>query len=527
MRRWSTAWIAAGVVALAAIAADAPALSNGFVSYDDGVYVLENPHVRAGLTAGGIAWAATATYAGNWHPLTWVSHMIDWSFFGAGPAGHHATSVAIHALNAALLFLALRSLTGAIVRSALVAALFGVHPLQVESVAWVAERKTLLCTCFWWLAILAYARWVAAPSARRLAAVVLATVAALASKPMAVTLPFTLLLLDFWPLRRHGDLGRRVREKWMLFAASAASCAITLVAQEGGHAVRSLERLPGSARVGNALVSYVTYLFRAFWPAELAVYYPHPGGGLSFRTVVGAAALLGALTALAWWQRGSRPHLAFGWLWFLGTLVPVIGLVQVGSQAMADRYAYVPLVGIFVAVVWEVAALVARLPESAARPALAGACLVVAALTVRSRHQAAIWHDTRRLFEHALAVTKDNAIAHVNLGLEDARAGDFVAAERHYEAALVSRPADPDIYNNLGTALARDGRLAEAIERFRTALSLRPDYGLAHANLAAAYYGSGRPAEAWGEVAAARASGVEPPAELLRALTAAMPEPRR
>lgn len=548
MRRSLTCWIAAALIALATLAAHAPILRNAFVSFDDGVYVLENDHVRGGLTPESMAWALTATYAGNWHPVAWLSHMLDWDVWGRAPAGHHATSLVLHTANVLLLFILLRRMTGSIVRSAVVAALFGVHPLQVETVAWVAERKSLLCTLFWWLAMLAYVRWSEAPTTRRYAGVVACSALALASKPMAVTLPFTLLLLDAWPLgrlplgtspRAFSRAARRlVSEKSWLFVLSAASCAVTLAAEHSAHGIRSLQRVPWSARVSNALVGYASYLVHAVWPRDLSVYYPHPGTGQPWGNVAASALLLGAVSWLAWRQRARRPYVTVGWAWYLGTLVPVIGLVQVGSQAMADRYAYVPLVGIFVIAAWGVpdlaSAVSARLrggrsldrdsqAVTAALAAAAGICIVV--LAARTRVQTAYWRDTRTLFEHALAITGDNAVDHVVLGLDDAKAGRLDQARRHYEVALRSDPNGADIYNNLGNVLAKQGNLPEAIASFESALRLRPDYGMARANLAAALLFSGRPAEAWRQVALARKVGFEPPADLVRELASTMPEP--
>ncbi len=338
-----------------------PSIGNGFVNYDDDEYVTENPHVQAGLTLNGMRWALTATEAANWHPLTWVSHMADRSLFGADPRGHHLSSLIWHLANVVLLFLVLFRMTGATGRSAAVASLFALHPLHVESVAWISERKDVLSTFFWILTLWAYARYANRPGPRRYLLVVAFLALGLACKPMLVSVPLVLLLLDFWPLDRlHPPYWPVVREKIPLVILAAASSVITLVAQHRGGALGSFERLPLSMRLENAVVSYAGYLWKTIRPVGLSIVYPHPGPGRPGWQVAGAMALLAAISYGAIRARRRRPYLLVGWLWFLVTLVPVIGLVQVGEQAMADRYTYVPLVGPFVAVVWGAADLVRR-----------------------------------------------------------------------------------------------------------------------------------------------------------------------
>lgn len=355
-----------------------PALQNGFVNYDDPAYVTSNPHVQQGLTKRSVAWAFSSTAEANWHPLTWLSHMLDVQLFGLRPAGHHAQSVLWHAVNVVLLFLLLAKATGFLGRSAVVAALFAVHPLNVESVAWVSERKTVLCTFFLLLALAAYGWYVKRPRASLYLLVALLFALGLMAKPMLITLPFLLLILDFWPLERFPQtpLNKLVIEKIPLLALSAASAAITLYAQRAGGAVGSTQLLPLAMRVKNAIYSYLIYLDKTLWPARLAVFYPHPEGALSLWKVAGAAVILIAITIAFQHFRESR-YLLLSWLWFLITLAPVIGIVQVGRQAWADRYAYIPLWGLFVIGVWLVAEIAARISLSrTAQVAIASAVLL-------------------------------------------------------------------------------------------------------------------------------------------------------
>lgn len=452
-------------------------LGHDFVNYDDDLYVTRNPAVQRGVGLESLRWAFTTGVAANWHPLTWLSHQLDWTLWGPAPGGHHATSLALHAANTLLVFVVLDRLTGAPWRSALVAALFGLHPLHVESVAWVAERKGVLSTLFWLLATLAWAGWARRGGAGRYALVAGALALGLLAKPMVVTLPFTLLLLDWWPLGRWACARAAwplVREKLPLFALVAASAVVTWTVQQAGGAVTTT--LPLATRLGNALVVWVAYLGKALWPVGLSPIYPHPGARPSL-AVLAAALLLAAITALAVVQRRRRPHLLVGWLWYLGTLVPVIGLVQVGATAMADRYTYVPLLGIFVALAWS---LPAR-PE----PRLVGAAAVVvlALLGVRARDQAAVWRDSTTLFTHALAVDERNPLAHVNLGVELGARGELDRATAHLERALALRPDMVTARIALGNTLVRRGRWEEAVAAYRAALAADPSSARAHNNL--------------------------------------------
>jgi tetratricopeptide (TPR) repeat protein len=463
----------AALLALLTLGVYAGVARNGFVDYDDPAYVTQNAHVRAGLTPDTAAWAFTSREESNWHPLTWLSHALDVTLFGVEPAGHHLVSAAIHALNAALLLLLLHALTGATWRSALVAALFALHPLHVESVAWASERKDVLSTLFGLLTVLAYLRHAARPGTATRVLVPALFAASLLAKPMLVTLPFVLLLLDLGPLKRWN-----LAEKAPLFALSAASSTVTWLVQHAGGAVSDLDALPLAARVANAAVACAAYLGRTFWPVDLGVLYPLRTS-IPAAEIVGSLVLLGGVTSLAVAARRRAPYVLLGWLFYLGTLVPVIGLVQVGQQASADRYTYVPLIGIFAALTW---GLNERLgPRPGLKAALAGSVLVAcAALTVR---QVSFWRDSATLFEHTLAVTKDNAIVHNNLGGVLMREGRVEAAVAHFEAARRIRPGYAEAISNLGVASASQGRLGEAIVLFREALRHRPGHVEAWLNL--------------------------------------------
>ncbi len=483
-----------------------PALGNGFVNYDDPAYVTANLQVQQGFTSRSLAWAFTSTAEANWHPLTWISHMLDVQWFGLRPAGHHAQSVLWHAVNVVLLFLLLARATGFVGRSALVAALFAVHPLNVESVAWVAERKTVLCAFFILLALAAYGWYAKRPRTGRYVLVALLFALALMAKPMAITLPFALLLVDFWPLQRFQQtpLSKLAFEKTPLLALSAASAAITLYAQRAGGAVGSTELLPLVMRVKNAIYSYLIYVEKAVWPSRLAVFYPHPEGSLAFWKVLGAAAVLAAITALCWHLRGSRyerRYLLVGWFWFLGTLGPLIGIVQVGRQAWADRYAYLPLWGLFVIAVW-------LLSEAAARISLSRAAQIAIALAVLLGYstvaysQIQYWRNSYSLFAHAIQVTSANATAEGNLGsaLMEMQRPDL--ALRHLERAIQLLPTLSTPHYNLGVLLHQQNQLDRARQEYQLALKYGPDEREAaqtHNNLGALFNQLGRRDEAVAE----------------------------
>jgi Flp pilus assembly protein TadD len=510
--------VAAGTLALFARSA-----GNGFVSLDDPSYILENAPVRRGLTLSGAVWAFTTSHSFNWHPLTWLSHMLDVTLFGVEPAGHHLVSAALHAANAALLFLALRRMSGARWPSALAAALFAVHPLRVESVAWAAERKDVLSGLFFMLALLAHARYAERPGAARYAAVFAALALGLLCKPMLVTLPAVLLLLDLWPLRRSEPLRRLVGEKLPLVALCTASAAITVLAQRAEGSIQSLERISLAERVANALVASVAYLRLAVWPSDLAVFYPHPAllgrAGELALPALGAALVLAALTAWALVAARRRPYLAVGWGWYLVTLAPVIGVVQVGAQAMADRYTYLPLIGIGVAVAWGARDLARRF---AIRPAAcaAAAMLVLGAFAVQTWRQIGTWRDSETLYLRAVRATQDNYVAHASLGMvyrgrgDAARAreqlelalaakpdyalarvelgtvraqtGDLEGAAAEHEQVLRAFPEHPRALNALGLVRMQQGRLEEAAALFERAVAAAPAFAEAHNNLGVA-----------------------------------------
>ncbi|MEO6196456.1 MAG: hypothetical protein ABIS20_25835 [Thermoanaerobaculia bacterium] len=425
-------------LALLTLAAYLPALHNGFVNLDDGLYVTGNPQVQKGITRASAAWALTANVANNWHPLTLLSHQLDCQLFGLDPAGHHATSLLLHLANTLLLFAVLRGMTGAVWRSAAVAALFAVHPAHVESVAWVAERKDVLSALFWILAMAAWTSYARRPSPGRYLLVALMMLLGLMAKPMVVTLPFALLLLDVWPLERRG-LGwkRLIAEKLPLLALSAAASLVTLRYQRTSLA--PLDLVPWSVRLANAAVAYASYLGKLLLPRNLAVFYPIPLAIPAWQ-VAAATALLAALTALATWKARRAPWLLVGWLWFLGTLVPVIGLVQVGRQAMADRYTYLPSIGLFVAIVWGIAWGIAALARERRAILATASAAAILALAVGTWKQAGTWHDSVALYRHALAVTRGNYVAHVGLAKALTAERNLEGAEEEYRAALALRP---------------------------------------------------------------------------------------
>jgi Flp pilus assembly protein TadD len=503
------------LLATSVLVAYAGVRQHDFVNFDDPEYVVQNRNVTSGLTAENVAWALTAVHSANWHPLTWISHMADAEFHGLNAGGHHLTNVLLHALATVLLFLALRALTGAPLRSAFVAGLFALHPRNVESVAWISERKDVLSAVFWTGAMWAYAAYARRTTLARYPAVALLLVLGLLAKPMVVTLPAALLLLDVWPLGRLrvGDVGAEARdagratagapraprpgvvlEKLPLLAIALAAAAITFLAQRSSGAVATLEALPLAYRLQNAAVVYAAYLWSLLWPTDLAVFYPYRVP-LPAAAVATSAAMLAAVTALAWWTRRGRPWVAIGWLWYVGTLVPVIGIVKAGDQAMADRFTYLPAIGVFVALAWTIADAAAR--DMRARRALVPAAIVVLlACGLATRAQVAVWRDSVTLFRHALEVTSRNHVAHLNLAAALVERGDAAAAIEHATAAAALRPDDPKVLSTLGTALARSGRPDEARAAYRRALHSNPDSVLAHLGLAVLAAEQGRWADA-------------------------------
>jgi len=489
-------------------------LGNGFTNYDDDEYVTNNGRVQKGLSGESIVWAFTTTHSFNWHPLTWISHMLDWQLYGRNAMGHHLTSLLFHLANVLLLFFVLNRMTKSMWKSAFVAALFGIHPLHVESVAWIAERKDVLSTFFWLLTMLTYVWYVERPGIGKYLLVMLSLALGLMAKPMLVTLPFALLLLDYWPLGRFRVKAAKerskpqsgwklVREKIPLFVLAAASCVITVVAQRKGGAVVVLGNLPLGQRVAGALAAYISYIVKMVWPSGLVVFYPHPTNTLPSWQVVGATVLLILVTVLAIKAARSRPYLTVGWLWYVITLLPVIGFVQVGSQAMADRYTYIALTGLFVIVAWGVPDLLggrvqtgksgpAKSPRRAEKvsPALAG--LAIAALLPFTWLQVGYWRNSVTLFEHALAHTSNNWVACHNLALAKAERHKFAEAIPLYKEALRLMPSDFGAQTNLGLALVELGKIAEAIPHYEEALRINPGSAEAHYNLGCALEKQGK-----------------------------------
>jgi tetratricopeptide (TPR) repeat protein len=457
-------------------------LQNGFVSYDDELYVTRNPHVLSGLTTSGIRWAFSTGYGGNWHPITWLSHMLDVELFGAEPRGHHATNLLLHFANTLLLYRLIRRISGARLRSAIAAVLFAVHPLRVESVAWISERKDLLCAFFGLLSILSYVEYVPDRNRRRYAMSIVLFALSLASKPMLVTLPFLLLLLDWWPLKRlnHSNARELVIEKLPYLALSAASSVVTYFVQRTAGATTALT-VPIAVRLDNAVLSYVRYMGKLLWPVRLAPLYPY--SGVTHGWMTAAAALLLLLITAACLRFGRRyPLLPVGWLSFIGTLVPVIGLVQVGWQSMADRYTYLPTIGLILIIVWGIGDLVPRSAPGRVMGASTSAAAFVA-LSVLTFRQIGTWRDSITLFQHAVSVTDRNDTMEINLGNALLREGRLEEARLHLERAVDICRTCPDARYELGVAHATAGTLDQAVAQFEEALRLKPDMAEAHERL--------------------------------------------
>ena len=465
-------------------------LRAGFVNYDDDTYVYENPAVAAGITRAGIVWAFTHFYSSNWHPLTWLSHMLDCQLYGLNPGGHHFTNVLLHTAAVIVLFLGLREMTGASWRSGLVAALFAIHPLRAESVAWIAERKDVLSGLFFMLALVAYVRFTRIRSAPRYAALLLFFALGLMSKPMLVTLPFLLLLLDYWPLGRYHrkSVFRLILEKLPLFALAAASGIVTLLAQK--TATASIERLPFSYRIENAVVSCVTYIRETIWPTGLAPFYPHPSNRLAPAEIALAGLMIVSITLAAVILRKTRPYIFTGWFWYLGMLGPVVGIIQVGMQAHADRYTYLPQIGLSILAVWTLADF-SRSHDLLRQISNVGAVIVILALTCSAYIQTGYWRDSETLWNHTLAVTKDNDIAHNGLGDLFFGRGEIDKAVSEFRTALYLRPTSPYAHNNLGVALTKNGQIDEAIDHLQTAIRILPNHRTAHYNLGNAFLQKG------------------------------------
>jgi len=466
----------------------ASVLRSGFV-WDDGDYILRNRQVFTGLSAANLRWAFTSFACYNWHPLTWVSHQADVTLFGLTPLGHHLVNLLLHGANTALLLLVLLRLTGDLGRSLFVSALFALHPMHVESVAWVSERKDVLSAFFWMLTLLSYLRYVRLPTRRRYLPVLFCFAVGLMAKPMLVTLPFVLLLLDAWPLDRaycrpaaHGFRQnsrcslwvRLASEKTPLFALAAISCLVTYLAQARGGAVASLENLPLTARLANAAYSYLKYLGGLVWPARLSFFYTDAAAGVSAWVIAGAFSFLAALTVAALALRRRQPAVTTGWLWFLGTMVPVIGIVQVGLQARADRYTYLPFIGVFMAAAWGLPALLPPRLRQRSLMVLAGGALV-AMCSVLTWRQVQHWRSSFDLYTAAIAVNPDNFLAHTNLAVVLKKDGRSAEAIGHLREAIRIKPTFQAAHLNLGLALSDEGRAAEALVHLEQALQLEPD----------------------------------------------------
>ena len=482
--------IAAVCVVLAAVTAFAfrGVRNNDFLTYDDPGYVQENLDVQQGLNAQSIAWAFTSFEQGNWHPLTWISHIVDWQLYGNHPRGHHLTNLGLHAANSVLLFLLLLYMTGFLGRSAMVAALFALHPAHVESVAWLSERKDLLCAFFWFAALIAYAWYVRKPSWKRLACVICAFACALLSKPMAVTLPFALLLLDYWPLRRITfnpetrapwlpSLGKLCIEKWPLFLMSVISSVITYHAQRASGAVFTLQALPLWVRVSNAAISYCRYIRIMIWPDPLIAFYYHERTNIVISTAILSAIALVLITAVCWYFRKGKPYCLAGWLWFMGTLAPVIGIVQVGDQAMAESYTYLSFVGLFIAIVWLAGDAVANSPKIRVAAQVI-AVAVIAACAVKTDAQVKVWNNSISLFSHVLEVDPRGDYPNSSLGMAYVRQGKMVEAQQYLERALTYDPADTLTLAYSALCLMQtheQSNLQLAGKRLELALSIKPN----------------------------------------------------
>ena len=552
-------WCAALALVAVTIAVYLPVAQCGFVAYDDPTYVTANTAVRSGLSWGGLDSAFASTVGGFWQPLTILSHMLDCRLFGLNPAAHHTVNLVFHLVNVLLLFGLLRTMTGSVWRSAFVAALFALHPLNVESVAWVAERKNLLCTCFWLIATRAYVGYARRPSLWRYLATAFFTLCAMMSKPMAVTLPFVLLLLDYWPLKRmsFASFGKLFMEKIPLLILSLVFSLLTFKTQAAAGAVVSGPAYSLIDRLSYVVVNYVLYIDKAIWPAGLAVLYPMWTMPVSLRALLICLALLVFVTVVVLRRIGRFPYLTAGWLWYLGTLMPMVGVVLVGYHSIADRFVYVPLIGIFVMISWGVADFVEEAPRYR-QLAVVLALLVLVALGWTSRVQAGYWRDSTSLFSHAVEVTSGNYVMHENLGREYVAAGkpdeaisQFAQAVRINNSYLPARvnlamllfaqgrqveafalqlesislfPHDAQLQCDVGIMLANAGRKGEGAACLMQALWLNPDLAKAHFRLAILLLDAGKVEDAYPHLAATvrLMPDSEQARDLLEQVTAAM-----
>lgn len=483
-------------------------INHDFINFDDAAYVTDNTLVKQGITPKGIREAFTTTQACNWHPITWISHMLDMKLFGMTPGMHHLMNLILHILNTLLLFLILQQMTGTIWKSAAVATLFAIHPLHVESVAWIAERKDVLSTFFWMLTMAGYIRYVRNKSLKAYSLMLFFYIIGLLSKPMLVTLPFAFLLLDFWPLKRwvrsHEEatinkipeyssssktyetvLTKLIIEKMPLFLLSLTSCFITLYVQRGAITSLNLNLI---TRISNAVNSYVMYLVKTIWPFDLTFFYPfyyiHP-----VRAIL-CATILCFISVYVLIMAKKFPYFFVGWFWYLGTLVPVIGIVQIGGQSMADRYTYIPLIGIFIMAVWGFADLIERLRLSRAIVWVFSA-IVFILLSARTLDQIGLWKDSETICRHALKINSDNYIAHCDLAIALKKKGDIDGAVIHYKETLRLNPENCIAHNNLGALLSEIGKTDEGIQHFQTALKINPHLADTYYNLGMVYYQKG------------------------------------
>jgi Flp pilus assembly protein TadD len=457
-----------------------------FVKYDDSVYVYENPHVLNGLTADSIWWAFTTGFARFWHPLTWLSLMLDCQLFGPSPGWMHMENVLLHIINTLLLFAVLKKMTGALWQSAFVAALFALHPLHVESVAWIAERKDVLSTFFWLLAMWAYVQYVKKPGAARYLMTLLVFALGLMAKPMLVTLPFVFLLLDYWPLERK--ISRHLLwEKIPFIVLSIVSSVIAFIAQQSGRSFVSFAAIPSlKFRIANVFLSYAQYINKMFWPCNLAVFYPFDSAGILFWQVTACVLLLLGITFFVVHLGRGRRYLPVGWFWFLVTLIPVIGLVRYTMSAYADRYTYIPYIGLFIMIAWSLPQLLSKLPQ---RKIVLGVSMVIVltAFGICAHRQTSFWKNSFTLFSHANEVTQNNYIAYDNIGLTYSDLGHYAEAINAYQQAIKINPDYEVAYYNLGNAYGHLGRLSQAIEAYQQAVEIKPDYAMAYSNLGVAY----------------------------------------
>lgn len=489
------------------------------LSLDDPAYLYENPHVRYGLTASGMVWAFTTFFAANWHPLTWLSHMLDVQIYGFNPAGFHLTNVIFHSVNTLLLFLLLKDTTNALWRSFLVAALFALHPLHIESVAWISERKDVLCAFFWLLTMLSYVKYSRSFSNFWYVTALFCFILGLMSKPMIVTLPFVLILFDFWPLGRIGSgehrypdlsvqdnattplfppagLQRIVIEKIPFFLLTVASGIVTYIAQASEWSVTSLVSLPLKSRILNAAYSYILYIYKMFWPIDLAIFYPHPQKSLDIWICSAAIAAIMVVCLLTILYHKRKPYAAVGWFWFLGTLVPVIGIVQVGAQGMADRYTYIPLIGLFIMIVWSLSDFLVKLKISRWLQYALSVTIIIALISITG-WQLTYWKNNLSLFNRALAVTSENYLAHGALATFHKLTGNMDSYKHHYQQAIEMNADFVAMkHNRYGYSLLQNGRIGEGIEEFKAALRIRPEYLSAAHNIGVALAMDGRLDEA-------------------------------